>query len=161
TMRRVAPTLSGAPAPLGTPTALSFETTASFRLAGFDTLSVSTIAVPASGVSFDGSVVDVVVTGGWNSTSTAPMSHTAVPSPLPSSGRGVPGGSVAGGGQLVPASIAGLPGSSRWVCVGPPLSASGPSPGATPLRSPAAVNMQDPSSSRFDPSVVKVPKLTH
>ena len=45
-----------------------------------------------------------------------------------------------------PASIAGLPGSSACVIVGPPLSASGPSIGSTPTRSPRGAESRYPRS---------------
>src|SRR5687768_752003 len=45
-----------------------------------------------------------------------------------------------------PASMAGLPGSSAWVCVGPPLSVSGPRRGSGP-----ALNPQVPSSTMLLP----------
>src|SRR5919202_2621273 len=61
-------------------------------------------------------------------TSRAPMSQTAVPSPLPSTGRLAPRWSVLSTGLaaqtlLSPASMAGLLASRAWVRVGPPLSA--------------------------------------
>src|SRR5439155_18760473 len=91
-------------------------------------------------------------------TSYAPISQVAIPSPLPSSGRGKPRWSVAGGGQSSPpASIAGLPGNSAWVGVGPPLSCSGPSCGSMLTRSPVPVNPQELPLSRLCPWDVKVP----
>src|SRR3954452_2557930 len=67
----------------------------------------------------------------------APLSHSAVPSPLPSKGRGSSRSSVGGGGQLLAGtlSIAALPPTSACVfaapcgaelgpVTGPPLSAS-------------------------------------
>src|SRR6266508_133155 len=44
----------------------------------------------------------------------------------------MPRWSIAGLAAASAASIAGLPGSSAWVCVGPPLSASGPIPASPP-----------------------------
>jgi hypothetical protein len=65
-------------------------------------------------------VVEVVLAGGAPALSNAPMSQTATVSPSPSCGRDVPRWSVAGGGQPVPASRAGLPATSVMVSVGPP-----------------------------------------
>jgi len=76
------------------------------------------------------SVVLVVVVGGMPSNSYAPMSHTAIESPFPSTGRIAPRWSVAGHTPLSPASMAGLPLPSACVNVGPPLSASDPSNGS-------------------------------
>src|SRR5437870_471184 len=94
----------------------------------------------------------VVVTGAVAPSSYAPISHVAMPSPLPSSGRGKPRWSVAGGGQsFPPASIAGLPGKSAWVGVGPPLSCSGPSCGSMLTRSPGDAKPQALPLSRLCP----------
>src|SRR3972149_2670268 len=85
----------------------------------------------------------------------APISQVAVLSPSPSTGRANPRWSVAGGGQSgLPASMAGLPGRRAWVWVEPPLSASGPSSGAIPGRSPAAVRLHVLSLSRLWPADV-------
>ena len=65
-------------------------------------------------------LVEVVDVGAVPSISTEPMSQTAVVSPLPSLGRVTPRWSVLGGGQLRPASIAGLPATRMCVSVGPP-----------------------------------------
>src|ERR1700716_3995679 len=71
--------------------------------------------------------------GGTWASSNAPMSQ-AIPW-----GRRTPRWSVLGGGQPgLPASTAGLPAVRAWVSVGPPLFASGPSPGSVFGRSPAA-----------------------
>ena len=75
-----------------------------------------------------GSSVTKSLTRGKNSK--APMSHAAVPSPLPSTTRGLPRWSVRRGSPLAsgqsgpPASMAGLPGTRAWVWVGPPFKAS-------------------------------------
>src|SRR5262245_45020210 len=70
------------------------------------------------------------------------MSHAATPSLFPSTGLGKHRWSVLGtpGSPKVqrPASIAGLPGSNAWVCVGPPLFCSGPSLGSATVSPPPA-----------------------
>src|SRR5215203_1153559 len=80
--------------------------------------------------------------GGTNSK--APMSQAAP------CGRLTPRWSVAGGGHSTAASIAALPGSKAWVCVGPPLSASGPSRGSAESAKPQSL----PGHSRLPPSSV-------
>src|SRR5439155_83254 len=83
-------------------------------------------------------VVATVVPG---TNSYAPITQVAMPSPLPSAGREKPRWSVRGGGQsLPPASMAGLPGNSAWVGVGPPLPCRGPSRGSMSTRSPGPLN---------------------
>src|SRR5512143_933291 len=64
------------------------------------------------------------------------MSHTRVPSPLPSTGRGEPRWSVEGQEALSPASMAELPACSAIVWLKPPLSARSASSGLL-LRLPA------------------------
>ena len=73
------------------------------------------------------------------------MSQVAVPLPSPSTGRGAPRWSVAGQAALSPASMAGLPASSAWVQVPPPLSASAPSLGSWPVMSPVPPVREQPS----------------
>src|SRR5215216_4009438 len=80
--------------------------------------------------------------GGTNSK--APMSQAAP------CGRLTPRWSVAGGGHSTAASIAGLSGCKAWVCVGPPLSASGPSRGSAESAKPQSL----PGHSRLPPSSV-------
>src|SRR5262245_14046292 len=83
--------------------------------------------------------------------SNAPMSQMAVGSAPPSTGRWNPRWSVAGHPTLVPASMAGLPGSSAWVSVGPPLFWSGPSSGLVAFRSPGPAKAQVASLLRLWP----------
>src|SRR4051794_39827056 len=78
--------------------------------------------------------------------SNAPMSHAA---PW---GREMPRWSAFGQPSASPPSIAGLPGRSAIVGVGPPLPASAASSGSAFGRSPAAVRKQLPSLSRLWPS---------
>src|SRR5215216_4490023 len=85
--------------------------------------------------------------GGTNSK--APMSQAAP------CGRLTPRWSVAGGGHSTAASIAALGRCKAWVCVGPPLSASGPSKGSTPERELlAGLKPQLVPESRLPPSSV-------
>src|SRR5438105_3684307 len=71
-------------------------------------------------------------------------------------GRGTPRASIAGGGQDLAASIAGLPGSSACVATNPPLAVSGPRRGSTLTRSPDSALKPHvwPGNSRFEPPVV-------
>ena len=71
--------------------------------------------------------------------SKAPMSHTALLSPLPSCGRVMPRWSVAAQVALLAASSAGLPNAMAWVWLLPPLLASGANCGLLPSRLPLVV----------------------
>src|SRR5215211_2351598 len=68
-------------------------------------------------------------------------------------GRLTPRWSVSGGGQLTAASIAALGRCKAWVCVGPPLSASGPRLGSAESAKPQSL----PGHSRLPPSSVPPP----
>ena len=84
-------------------------------------------AVPAT-VFWSG--MSVTVGAAFGAASNAPMSAAA-----PATRRNpVPRWSVARARAFDPLSIAGLPLPRAWVKVGPPLSASGPSSGSTPVR---------------------------
>ncbi len=98
---------------------------------------------------------------GMGGASTAPISQTGRPSALPSLGRGAPRWSTVRGGQAAsPASIAGLPGCSAWVAVGPPLFCRGPNTAvdtSAPLitRSPVpALGQPVPTPTRLWPNDV-------
>jgi hypothetical protein len=86
----------------------------------------------------------------WIARSKAPLSQV----PPGGWGRATPRWSAEGQRELSAESIAGLPSRSAWVSVGPPLSASGPSPGsATPVMSlVSGGKRQLPSLSRLWPS---------
>ena len=82
----------------------------------------------------------VAVGGGSELNSYAPMSQMAVPLASPFTGRTKPRWSVVKVAPKpsvqppgLPASIAGLPFSSAWVWVGPPLSCRAPSSALTPV----------------------------
>src|SRR5262249_20853044 len=86
---------------------------------------------------------------GGNATSTAPISQIALPSLLPSGGRGMRRWSLSSqaapplpGVAGLPLSIAGLSESSTWVTVGPSLFARGPRRGARPVMEVPPLIMQ-------------------
>ncbi len=79
--------------------------------------------------------VGVGVAGAMAPNSNAPLSHIALVSPSPSTGRGKPRWSVLAQLASSPASIAGLPLLSAWLSVLPSLSASAASSGS-PLTLP-------------------------
>src|SRR5437764_5893851 len=106
----------------------------------------------------------IVVLGGNTSwRSNAPMSEPSPPLtfgiPPKSLGRGRPRWSVVSPALRCPRSIAGLPGSSACVFVGPPLNWSGPSLGITPAWSVGLVKPQlgigPGSDSRLNPFEVE------
>src|SRR5581483_2216873 len=80
--------------------------------------------------------------GATPANSNAPISHTALLSPSPSTGRGAPRWSVAGQYVVLPASIAGLLDKSAWVSVSPPLFCSAPNCGSVLTKSPVLVKPQ-------------------
>src|SRR3712207_3318464 len=84
------------------------------------------------------------------------MSHLALPIPGMST-RPRPRWSVVGQPASLPASIAGLPASRRWVLVGPSLSSSRPSWGVRLTRSPTALKPQLLALSRLLPAEVTGP----
>ena len=86
-----------------------------------------------------------------NTYSYAPISQR------PAWGRAIPRWSVDGQPLFVPALMAGLPGSSACVGVGPPLFCSGPSNGLVFVRSPLAFSPQVLPLSRLWPSDINAP----
>ena len=118
--------------PAGNAKAIVSEPTLSLA-ARITSRSESPVPSPRPPSSSSSSVVTVKVVGFAAAASYAPMStvlpaRRGYPAPRWSVNNGAPAGPTAR--KLDPASIAGLPPSKACVCVGPPLSASGPKRGS-------------------------------
>ena len=119
------------------------------------TVAVTVFASPGVRVTLTGSTTtlagDGCAGGGGGTGSGASTAPTSQALPI---GRPIPRWSTSGQSSGDPVSIAGLPGFGRWVCVGPPLSCSGPRRGSVFFWSPAAAVPQLASLTMLLPSEV-------